>query len=385
MDAEIMNKQNYQHRILLTIVGSSPAIVTETLYALTQTAQEPFVPTEIHIITTGGGYNKIKETLVGEQGKIKQLCDDYGIERPIFTERNIHQISDSDGNILEDITSEAGNESTADFITAKVRELTANEDTSLHVSIAGGRKTMTYYMGYAMSVFGRIQDTMSHVLVADQYISPDFFYPTPKTKIITKRNKETFDAKDVKVMLGYLPYIRLRDGLTDDLLNGPNKSYSEIIEIAQRQLVPLSVELKEGTLYCANLAIELPPVEQSFYCWLLQRHHQGSDNLNFKEKQMQYKNTSGYLEFYKDFSKASEHWYKLKDDVFKIDRENKTYKCPMDAKYVGERRSKINKKLEEVLGKPAAAHYMIQSSGTRGSMQYHLPNDLKTEHIHIDF
>jgi len=62
-----------------------------------------------------------------------------------------------------------------------------------------------------------------------------------------------------------------------------------------------------------------------------------------------------------------------------------TYKYPIDAKYVTERRSKINKTLEEVLGKPTAAYYLIQSTGKRGSMQYHLSDDIKPEHIHIKF
>jgi len=327
---------------------------------------------------------KLKETLAGENGKIKQLCDDYGIERPIFTERNIHQISNRNGKILEDITSESDNEITADFITAKVREFTANDDTSLHVSIAGGRKTMTYYLGYAMSVFGRIQDNMSHVLVEDQYISPDFFYPTPQSQICQSREGE-FDAKDVTVMLGYLPYIRLRDKLTNDLLNDKNKSYSEIIEIAQRQLAPKSIELRDNILYCSGLPIDLPPVEQSFYCWLLDRHKKGKPSLSFNEKEIQYKNTAEYLEFYKLFSDQSEHWYKLKEETFKANEMDDTYKYPIDAKYAGERRSKINKALEKILGKPTAAYYLIQSTGKRGSIQYHLSDDIKPEHIHIKF
>ena len=174
--------QDYKHRILLTIAGSSPAIVSETLYALSQ-QKEPFIPTEIHIITTAGVVNNIKTRLLGtneQQGAIEALCQDYHLALPSIDDHTIHIISDDNGKELSDIITEADNEATANFIISKVRELTADDDSSLHVSIAGGRKTMTFYLGYAMSVFGRIQDQMSHVLVENDIRSHDFFYPTPK-------------------------------------------------------------------------------------------------------------------------------------------------------------------------------------------------------------
>jgi CRISPR-associated protein (TIGR02584 family) len=41
---------------------------------------------------------------------------------------------------------------------------TADPQASLHVSIAGERKTMGFYVGYALSLFGRTQGRLSHVL-----------------------------------------------------------------------------------------------------------------------------------------------------------------------------------------------------------------------------
>ncbi len=383
-----MSNKDYENRILLTVAGGSPAIVTEMLYALTQTVNKPFVPTEIHIITTSGGYNKIEETLVGEQGKIKQLCDDYGIERPIFAERNIHQISDSDGNILEDITSEADNESTADFITAKVREFTAKENTSLHVSIAGGRKTMTYYMGYAMSVFGRIQDTMSHVLVEDQYISPDFFYPTPDSHKMENYKKEQFDAKDVPVMLGYLPYIRLRDGLTDDLLNDPKKSYSEIIEMAQRKLEPPKVKHSQGKLLCGGKLVKLSHSLLALYLMILKRHKFEENSFIPNSREEEEKNAEEYLELYKNISNESGHYENLIVDAAKKHPYPYTNKINME--YFGVQRGKINEKIKkDMLDSLAlAAPYLIKSLNDEGkkvrhNTPYYLSDELKCKNIDI--
>lgn len=240
MTTEKNQPEHFERRILLMVAGHSPAIITETLYALPADQK----PTEIRIITTASGKDMLKKHLLGANNIIEQLCKEHGIPAPLFDESRIDVIA-KDGIELPDIQTEAENEITADFITATVRELTRDADCSLHVSIAGGRKTMTYYLGYALSVFGRIQDRMSHVLVEDRYAIPGFFYPTQKSHILTNsRTGEMFDAKDVKVMLGELPFIRLRDGLTDDLLNKQDISYSNIIEIAQRQLNPVKVELR---------------------------------------------------------------------------------------------------------------------------------------------
>ena len=379
--------QDYPHRILLTIAGGSPAIVTETLYALTQTTKESFIPTEIHIITTAGAYQRIVETLLGKNGKVQQLCEDYGLPLPIFPESNIHQIADKEGNKLADITSEADNEITADYITNTVRELTANEDTSLHVSIAGGRKTMTYYLGYAMSVFGRIQDTMSHVLVEDKYLSKDFYYPTLDSTELTARNGERFDTSKVKVMLGYLPYLRLRDGLTRELLEDYHKTYSEIIDIAQRQLAPLNITLikkeEQPSLSCGGFTIDLTAVSLSLYIWLLQKHQQKVNAIAFTLAEQSQEHTLHFLEVYKQLSDKSEHYYKLKEETFQY--QDNHFKYPMDNKYFGEHRAKINKALEKALGKPTAIHYQIESKGKRGSMSYLLPSELKSEQIHLGY
>ncbi len=71
---------------------------------------------------------------------------------------------------------EADNAAVADFITEEVREITADPNASLHVSIAGGRKTMGFYVGYALSLFGRAQDRLSHVLVPPAFESPRRFF-----------------------------------------------------------------------------------------------------------------------------------------------------------------------------------------------------------------
>jgi CRISPR-associated protein (TIGR02584 family) len=80
-------------------------------------------------------------------------------------------VRDAQGQPLADIRSVADSHQAADQITKRVRALSADPDCALHVSIAGGRKTMGYYAGYALSLFGRRQDRLSPGLVSEPFES----------------------------------------------------------------------------------------------------------------------------------------------------------------------------------------------------------------------
>ncbi|OQX15246.1 MAG: CRISPR-associated protein [Thiothrix lacustris] len=382
MTTEKNKPEHFKDRILLMVAGHSPAIITETLYALPKDEK----PTEIRIITTASGKEILKKQLLGENNIIQQLCKEHDIPVPRFDESRIHVIA-KDGVELQDIQTEDENKITADFITAKVRDLTTKKkeepECSIHVSIAGGRKTMTYYLGYALSVFGRIQDRMSHVLVEDRYAIPGFFYPTKESTYLTNsRTGETFDAKDVKVMLGELPFIRLRDGLTDDLLNKQGKqdlSYSDIIEIAQRQLNAISVRVvygnEETKLWCGEEEIKLPPAQLALYVWMLQRRKDTKPAVMFTNAKIKADLAEEFKEVYAKISKESGHYENIIENKFKS----------MDTDYFGTPRTNINKKLATILGKPKAKAYQLTSKGDKHAKQYNLPDEMQPEHIHIEY
>src|SRR5262249_32305847 len=134
-------------RILLAVTGLSPQIVTETLYALAVEHRPPWVPTEIRIVTTRRGAETAQRTLLcGDPGWFERLCADYRLPETAFGLDHIRVIVGPKGTPLDDILDEADNAAVADFITQEVRALTADPEASLHVSIAGGRKTMGFYV-----------------------------------------------------------------------------------------------------------------------------------------------------------------------------------------------------------------------------------------------
>ncbi|WMP16500.1 CRISPR-associated ring nuclease Csm6 [Thiothrix lacustris] len=393
MTTEKNQPEHFDRRILLAVAGSSPAILTETLYALAKETNPPYLPTEIHIITTIKGRQSL-QPLLGENNKIRALAQDYGLVLPDILESNIHVITDSSGKPLFDITTAAENESAADLITAKVRKLTEDNTASLYVSIAGGRKTMSYYLGYAMSVFGRVQDRMSHVLVDDKYMSADFYYPTPQPQMFKPFSGEPFDASQVPVKLGELPFIRLRDGLTDDLLNKQDLSYSHIIEIAQRQLNPVRVEVRLATsskgnrweLLCSNTLITgLNKAEFALYVWMLKRHKNGNtpdvqfnlrkDNEALATELLDVycllfgKNSGGYSKAYRAL---------VQDD----DGRNKE---GITSKYFSPKKTNINKYLHEFLPTSGAQYYAITDLTEKETNRthYYLPKALQADDIYL--
>jgi len=208
--------------VLVATLGLAPQVLTETLYALALRDEDRFVPEEIHVITTLPGRERVLADLLdGPHPMLRALATDYGIPQlaTALTPERIRVVTDAGGVPLADIGSEADNTAAADCILALIRDLTADPETALHVSIAGGRKTMGFLLGYALSLYGRPQDRLSHVLVdAPLETHPQFYYPRPEPETLTDRDGKAFLADASRVSLADIPFVRLRKQLPDWLL-----------------------------------------------------------------------------------------------------------------------------------------------------------------------
>lgn len=274
---------DYPQRVLLAVTGLSPQIVTETLFALAAKpiSGERFVPTAVRLITTREGAERARLALLSARpGWFRRFLKDYRIDGIDFDERSIRIVHGSDGLPLDDIRSAADNEAVADAITTEVRALTAAADTSLHVSIAGGRKTMGYYAGYALSLFGRPQDRLSHVLVSPPYEShPGFYYPTPDSNIIYTPvpDNRPLDTRDAEVTLAEIPFVRLRGELPRALLEG-RAGFAETVAAAAAALAPPELVLDPATrlVRMAGKTFALPPTEFALIAVLARRCQTGA-------------------------------------------------------------------------------------------------------------
>ncbi len=277
--------ESTRKKILVAVSGMSPQIITETLYGLMQQADEPWLPDEIHLITTLQGKEQARLQLLEGPAHFRAFLKDYGIASvPRFDASTMHVITDDRQQPLQDLKTPADNEHAANFITDKIRHLSADPACELHVSLAGGRKTMGFYVGYALSMFGRPQDRLSHVLVSGEYESlRDFFYPTPDTRVIYRQAGEKqlpLDAAKAQVWLANIPFIRLRSFLSDNELL-QQLSFSEVVERLALATQPgvLHITEDERTLRFGNIKCKLAPNLFCLYLLFARRALNGKPGL----------------------------------------------------------------------------------------------------------
>lgn len=271
----------YPRRILVAVSGLSPAILTETLYALATNKAQPFVPTEIHLITTSEGKERaVNSLLKGDNAAFHRLCQDYGLQGIDFGPDNIHLITNHRGEPMADIRLPEDNERAADCIIEQIREFTRDEGAAVHVSIAGGRKTMGYYVGYALSLLGREQDRLSHVLVEEDFEKcPTFFYPTRSAVTAVNRDGKYVDFSEAKIHLAEIPFVCMRLYLPEkvlkkDALIQGERSFSELVRLAQstQEVETLVIDPKRKRLVVNGIEISWSkgPSPLAFYLWILE-------------------------------------------------------------------------------------------------------------------
>lgn len=368
----MMETNGYSRRLLVCVTGLSPQVVTETLYALV--TKKDFVPTEIILLTTLHGKNRaVRDLLDPVDGKFAAFCREYGLAGKItFDESRIHVIEDADGVPLTDIRTPQDNICAADMIASMVRQLCADDNSVLHVSIAGGRKTMGFFLGYALSIYGREQDRMSHVLVSEPYENNrDFFYPTQIPREIYLPDGSPVDASQAKVSLAEIPFIKLRAGLSGDLVSG-SCQYSDAVSRAQNELVPtVSLTLNPDTreVTCSGQTFKMAPLQFAVYLWMARRTLQGREavrpglNANAEELLVEYKLVVGQNSA--DYENACLALRREEDFL----------------PYFQEKRSLVNRALQENLGSYKSAQYKIESNHKRLKAAYSL--SLRPEQINI--
>lgn len=372
-----MNHQKTDRRILLCATGMSPQVVTETLYALAVNpshGKTPWIPTEVHIISTTLGAEQARLNLLSEHpGWFHKLCKDYALPPIKFTPNTIHCIQNSDGRDLDDIRTPADNESAANSIAELVRSLTQDENSTLHVSLAGGRKTMGYYTGYALSLYGRAQDRLSHILVNGAYENhPEFYYPTPYEEIIYTRGDkpQALNCADAVINLAEIPFVRLRDGLPDHLLAG-KANFTEAVELTNKAQEPAIMRIDKSkndrSVRVNDIPVRLTDTPFALLYWFAKRSQTDTPIIHWSE----------YEEWQDDYMSILNELYGPTDPIH-TRTEEALYKDTDDRKktvnkYFEPILNKLKKSLVRDLGQSLANRCLIKNRRGGG---YHLPEDL---------
>lgn len=230
--------------MLLSTIGTSPAVLTETIWALAQ-LEEPIIPDEVVVVTTGKGAQELKKQLFSSDGEStweglkkalakKKLDVEGKLSFGPVAESIRIPATVSKTNDLDDIVTTEDNFLLADFLIREIRKYTEDSGVQLLTSIAGGRKTMSALMLSCMSLLGRDYDHVLHVLVNppyDGFLKPSFFYPIPKVKHEDREGKK-YKSTDAKIELIDIPYVKTRGWYQEKFSKTP-PSYTDLVNAVQ--------------------------------------------------------------------------------------------------------------------------------------------------------
>lgn len=259
-------------KILAFVSGMSPSIITETIYSLAM-LETKWIADEIYVFTTKTGKQEIERKIFDSQIYTK-MCQDIGIDSlpdKLFKENII--VVQHNGVELEDIRTKEDNDTLANFLVNNIHQLCNSKDSQVYVSLAGGRKTMGYYMGYALSLFARAHDKLFHVLVSEPFdggVTPAFYYPDDRVYTVINAPEKQYQGKNAIIELAEIPFIRLREFIPKSL--NVNGNFSEYVEDVQfyfdANLLTLAFDFENRQIICHGVPIDLELQQLSLYYYI---------------------------------------------------------------------------------------------------------------------
>ena len=257
-------------QILVISTGLAPQVVTEMLWwFVAREDASRVVPDCIYVVTTRRGAEVVRERLLGVGGKLAEFCREFGLD-DLNDRVQVLVPTEADLNPGDDTRDLDTNIGYANLITRLLRGLTADPDTRIHASLAGGRKTMSFYMGYAMSLLGREQDELSHVLISPPALenSPDFWWkPTGARLVRTGGSGKPCGTEDAVIDVAPIPFARLRYLMSQDLFDAPTVDFRRFVGGAQAGVESQRVVLTDSRLEVrvGDHAVRLPPKKYCLY------------------------------------------------------------------------------------------------------------------------
>ncbi|RNJ61820.1 MAG: TIGR02584 family CRISPR-associated protein [Porphyrobacter sp. IPPAS B-1204] len=247
-------------KVLLLTLGSTPQVVTETIYALAK-GEPAWIPDRIILATTDYGQRLFNEGRpAGDRNPIAPLLGSDGMLARMIAACNFPISLDQvevvvprcqNGVPIIDIRDAEETLAFAEALLAIVSEVTSDPASQLHVSLAGGRKTMSFVAGQVLSILGRQHDHLSHVLIEPRELEwqDSFWWP----------DDSSAGSDGAKINLCIVPYLRARAWLDPAQVVQVSPGYSKAVEIANQSLghVPVTLDLVAGHLEVCGVQIEL--------------------------------------------------------------------------------------------------------------------------------
>jgi CRISPR-associated protein (TIGR02584 family) len=185
-------------RILIATLGKTPAVVTETVWALHR-RPVPWTPDRIELITTRSALGGLCAGLLRPGGPFETIFATRDEVPPVRVLVPVHDLAAasvqsvaidwraSDGAAavpdalaagIEDVADEATAACMGDLILERVHAVCATPGNALHLSISGGRKTMSAHALFSLGLVGNPQDVATHVMLDREFEgNPAFWHP----------------------------------------------------------------------------------------------------------------------------------------------------------------------------------------------------------------
>ena len=244
-----MSREQSKRTILIAGMGTSPAVLTETVWALAH-QKKPVVPDEIAVITTKSGREVLQKAVmtgkpsVWERLKTALRKDKIATDgKLVFGETSIHVIPDEHGNAIDDLRTGDDNLRAADFMLGELRRYTEASDTVVLCSIAGGRKTMSALLFSCMTLLGRDCDKVYHVLLPTELeggSEPPFYFPKNGTRYKSLLTGKSYSGASLKSELFEVPYVRMRGWYQEKFKSLP-PNYGTLVSRVQEVAPPAVV------------------------------------------------------------------------------------------------------------------------------------------------
>jgi len=266
--------------ILICASGLTPQIVTETFYCLT--VQKKIKINELYVLTTKRG----REVILGNdkslhtpntllKDELKNLCYRYKIKMPLFENDDKYIITAKEESLeLSDIRTDKHNVLFPNKVCEFISKLSSDPQNMLYCSISGGRKTMGVHLAFALSLFGRENDKLLHVLTSEENGFKGF-YPINK-------------KEDKALELSEIPFVRLRSValIKDETKNSAKLKYADIVKLTQDQLHKISdkrrliLKVNQKEITYGDNTIKFEPLEFAIYYKFAEQKLEGINKIS---------------------------------------------------------------------------------------------------------
>lgn len=263
-------KDMEKRTIMIAVLGTSPSVLTETVWALYKEKPD-YLPEEVFVLTTTRGRacaeERLKSVPEGETASVwQQLAHKVGkdtmelrfYEFEKAPAEGAVQPKGQEPDKMRDITNTEDQNLMADQMLRLMRMKKAEYGKNCRVvcSIAGGRKSMSALLYAVMSLAGGSDDIITHVLADDHGSNcREFFYPDQrKQRLKTDAKGEAFTAKSVRLELAEIPFVPLGSLIDEHQVKMETCSFDALMKLARQDVLAMDTTIElNGENYSAKV------------------------------------------------------------------------------------------------------------------------------------